>query len=117
MRRGGICPNGKGAVVSFLHQYTAGIRPHPTPDATAAGYRRFVIAPRPGGGLTSASARHDCPHGTITSDWRRGADALTLTVDVPPGTEADIPPGADPTRAAPGTHTYTVAWPPKERWL
>lgn len=35
----------KGAVVSFLHRCTAGIRP----DEDAAGYRRFTVAPRPGG--------------------------------------------------------------------
>ncbi|MFE0523404.1 family 78 glycoside hydrolase catalytic domain [Streptomyces sp. NPDC058954] len=99
----------KGAVVSFLHRYTAGIRLPPTPDASAAGYRRFVIAPCPGGGLTSASARHDSPHGTITSQWRLTDDDLTLTVGVPPGTEAEIRlPGAAPTLAGPGTSTYEI---------
>lgn len=102
----------KGAVVSFLHQYTAGIRLPSTPDETAAGYRRFVIAPRPGGGLTSASARHDSPHGTIASHWQSHDHRLTLTVDIPPGTEAEIHlPGTEPTLAVPGTHTYTVAHP------
>ena len=36
----------KGAVISFLHRYTAGIRP------TQPGYRTFEIRPRPGGGVT-----------------------------------------------------------------
>ena len=43
----------KGAVISFLHTYVAGIQAlddHP-------GYRRFRIAPQPGGGLTWAEAR------------------------------------------------------------
>ncbi|MEU9734305.1 alpha-L-rhamnosidase C-terminal domain-containing protein [Streptomyces sp. NPDC048002] len=78
------------------------------PDAASAGYRRFVIAPRPGGGLTSAAARHDCLHGTIRSEWRRHGDHLTLTVEIPPGTEAEIQvPGGEPTVAGPGVHTYT----------
>ncbi|WP_309500608.1 alpha-L-rhamnosidase-related protein, partial [Streptomyces shenzhenensis] len=105
----------KGAVVSFLHQYTAGIRLPATPDAAAAGYRRFVIAPCPGGGLTSASARHDALHGTITSHWQLTGDHLTLTVQVPPGTEAEVRlPRTEPTPAPPGTHTYTVPWPPQD---
>ncbi|MCZ9336222.1 alpha-L-rhamnosidase, partial [Streptomyces sp. TRM76130] len=97
----------KGAVVTFLHQYVGGIRPHPRPDATAAGYRRFVIAPRPGGGLTTATARHESPHGAITSRWEHHGSDFTLTVDVPPGTRAEIRlPGSEPFDAAPGTHTY-----------
>jgi alpha-L-rhamnosidase len=38
----------KGAVISFLHQYVAGLQ------VVAPGYRRFRVAPRPGGGLSSA---------------------------------------------------------------
>ncbi|MEU8652523.1 family 78 glycoside hydrolase catalytic domain [Streptomyces sp. NPDC048737] len=102
----------KGAVVSFLHQYVAGIRPHPVPDPAAAGHRRFVIAPRPGGGLTWASARHDCLHGPLTCRWRRHGDEFTVTVTVPPGTTAEVRlPGSEPALAHPGTHTYTVTWP------
>ena len=40
----------KGAVISFLHRYVAGIQP--IDDEVA--YRRFRIAPRPGGGITWA---------------------------------------------------------------
>ncbi|MFI6035960.1 family 78 glycoside hydrolase catalytic domain [Streptomyces sp. NPDC051315] len=98
----------KGAVISFLHQYVAGIRLPDTPDATTAGYRRFVVAPRPGGGITSASARHDCLHGTIRSAWEHDGTTFTLTVEIPPGTEAEIDlPGTGRTTAGPGTHTFT----------
>ncbi|MFJ4616974.1 family 78 glycoside hydrolase catalytic domain [Streptomyces sp. NPDC088812] len=100
----------KGAVISFLHQYVAGIRLPDAPDADAAGYRRFVIAPRPGGGLTSAAARHDCPHGTVRSEWQRHGDRFTLTVQVPPGTEAEVHvPGSGQVTAGPGLHTFTGA--------
>ncbi|MFH8798297.1 family 78 glycoside hydrolase catalytic domain [Streptomyces sp. NPDC017936] len=99
----------KGAVISFLHQYVAGIRLPRTPDAGSAGYRRFVIAPRPGGGLTSAAARHDSLHGTVESRWERHGDVYTLDVRVPPGTEAQVrlPGAGEPVRALPGTHLYT----------
>ncbi|MEU5095235.1 family 78 glycoside hydrolase catalytic domain [Streptomyces sp. NPDC020996] len=107
----------KGAVVSFLHQCVAGIRLPDDPvdcsvdpddiAAAGAGYRRFVVAPRPGGGLTSASARHDCPHGTIRSAWERHGDSFALTVEVPPGTEAEVRlPGGTRTVAGPGVHRF-----------
>lgn len=102
----------KGAVISFLHQYTAGIRPSRYPDTASAGYRRFVIAPLPGGGLTMADARHDSPHGPICSRWTHHGDTFTLTVEVPPGTRADVhlPDGTRLTTGL-GTHTYTAQVP------
>jgi alpha-L-rhamnosidase len=49
----------KGAVVSFLHRYTAGLRQAPG----SAGWERVIIEPRPGGGITSASTSHQGPRG------------------------------------------------------
>ena len=54
----------KGAVIDFLHRYTAGIRLTDSP-----AYRSFVVEPVPGGGLTSASAAHESPYGRIESSW------------------------------------------------
>ena len=94
----------KGAVVSFLHRYTAGIRlldEHP-------GYRHFRIAPRPGGGITWASARHDCPFGEIESSWRLTGASFELSVRVPPGTTAEVVlPDGSTTRCGPGSTTLT----------
>lgn len=83
--RGSLNHYSKGAVASFLHTHVAGIR---MPEPEAAGYSRVVIAPQPGGGLTSASAWHDSPHGMIRSAWAVEAGRFSLTVDVP--VEADI---------------------------
>ena len=113
----------KGAVISFLHTHTAGIQlldDHPA-------YRRFRVAPQPGGGLTWAESVHDSPYGRIESSWRivpsgrgqagrgqagrgqagRGQDRFQLTVTVPPGTTAEIE-LPDGTRAEqhPGLATY-----------
>ncbi|HEX6355684.1 glycoside hydrolase family 78 protein [Actinophytocola sp.] len=91
----------KGAVVSYLHQYVAGIEP----DAPA--YRRFRVRPRPGGGITWAAAVHESPYGRIESAWRLDGDRFRLRVVVPAGTEATVvlPSGRHET-AGPGTHTY-----------
>ncbi len=76
----------KGAVISFLHRYVAGIQ---LLDEGPA-YRRFRVAPRPGGGLTWASAALESPYGRIESSWSTGAAGTTFTVQVPPNTEAEV---------------------------
>jgi alpha-L-rhamnosidase len=91
----------KGAVVSFLHRYVAGIELLDD----GPGYRRFRVAPRPGPGITWAEATHDSPYGRIESSWRLDAGELTLTVVVPPGASAELvlPDGTRRTVAA-GRH-------------
>jgi alpha-L-rhamnosidase len=74
----------KGAVISFLHRYVAGLQ------LLEPGYRRFRVAPRPGGGLTRARTHHDSPHGRISVGWERVGDRFDLEVEVPPGTEAEL---------------------------
>ena len=73
----------KGAVISFLHRYVAGLRRlEPT-------WRRFRVEPMPGGGITSASTEHLSPHGRIAVSWTMG-ESLELSVTVPPGCVADV---------------------------
>jgi alpha-L-rhamnosidase len=96
----------KGAVISFLHRYVAGIRPGRQDDAPA--YRQFRIQPQPGGGLTWAEAQFDSPYGRIASSWGIAGETFHLDITVPPATTADVtlPDGATHT-AHPGTHHYT----------
>jgi alpha-L-rhamnosidase len=75
----------KGAVVSFLYRFVAGLQ------LVEPGYRRFRVAPRPGGGLRWAEASHHCPYGRIAARWDLGdGDAVTVGVTVPPSTEAEV---------------------------
>lgn len=91
----------KGAVVSFLHRYTAGIRMLDS----APAYQRFRIEPRPGGGITSADATHDSPYGPIRSSWQVDGERFSLDVSVPPGTTAEIRlPDGQAFEAPPGHH-------------
>lgn len=94
----------KGAVISFLHTHVAGLQL--LDDAPA--YRRFRVAPQPGGGLQWAEAVHDSPYGRIESSWQLSGTRFELVVTVPPGTTAHVvlPDGAQRT-ASPGRSTYS----------
>jgi alpha-L-rhamnosidase len=98
----------KGAVVSFLHRYVAGIElldEHPA-------YRHFRVEPRPGGGLTSAEAIHDSPYGRIESSWHTADGRFRLTVVVPPGTTAEVRlPDGTRFDQRPGTRTHECRFP------
>jgi alpha-L-rhamnosidase len=98
----------KGAVVSFLHSYVAGIR---LLDEHSA-YRHFRVEPRPGGGLTWAEAVHDSPYGRIESSWHIEDGTFRLTVGVPPGTTAEIwLPDGSRIDQGPGARTHECAHP------
>jgi alpha-L-rhamnosidase len=91
----------KGAVIDFLHRYTAGIR------LSEPAYRSFVIEPVPGGGLTAASAAHESPYGRIESSWETaGGGRLRLAVSVPPGTTATVRVNGTENVAGPGRHEF-----------
>ena len=90
----------KGAVVSFLHRYVAGLqRLEPT-------WSRFRVAPRPGGGITAAETEHVTPHGRIAVAWDARRTRFALDVDVPEGTTAEVvlPDGTEHELGA-GRHT------------
>ena len=90
----------KGAVLTFLHQHVAGLQP------LEPGYRRFRVAPRPGGGISWAEAHHESPYGLISVRWEQCATDLVLHVRVPAGTSADVVlPSGTTTSLRCGPHT------------
>ena len=93
----------KGAVIGFLHRHVAGLR---TID-DSPGYRRFLVQPQPGPGLTWAQACHDSPYGRIEVSWRVHGSHVRLRVTVPPGTVADVVlPDGRRTETGPGTSVF-----------
>ena len=78
-----------GAVADWLHRTVAGLA------LSSPGYRTFTVAPRPGGGLTHASAAHQTPYGRAEVSWTRERDRLRVEVVVPPGTSATVDLPAD----------------------
>jgi alpha-L-rhamnosidase len=75
-----------GAVGDWMYQNIGGI----DVDSAAPGYRRSRIAPRPGAGLTSATASLETLYGTLKSAWRLAPQRITLEVTVPPNTSAEV---------------------------
>lgn len=104
-----------GTVADWLHRSVAGLSP------AAPGYRRLDIQPRPGGGLTSARARHSTPYGMAESGWSIEDGRITIEVVVPHNTMAyvKLPRGnRAPIEVSAGTHRWsypyntTVSHPP-----
>ena len=94
----------KGAVASFLHRHVAGLTP------TSPGYRTFGVRPRPGGGLTWATASHESPYGAIEVAWRIDDATFVLDVSVPGGTSAEVVlPDGSAHAAGPGTWSWSCA--------
>lgn len=92
-----------GAVADWMHRVIAGLAPD------APGYRRIRFAPRPGGGLTSASARQLTAYGEVAISWRIADGQLHVEVTVPVGAEAvlDLDGVAEETLGA-GIHSRAV---------
>ena len=94
-----------GSVGDWMHRVVAGLAP------AAPGYREILFRPRPGGGLTSASAAHESPYGRISIAWQLRADQLEVSVEVPTGTTAVLDlPGHSPRPLGPGTHATAIAF-------
>ncbi|WP_316758100.1 family 78 glycoside hydrolase catalytic domain [Streptomyces herbicida] len=75
---------GLGSVGDFLYRHVGGLAP------AGPGYASLRIAPRPGGGLTSAASTYETPFGSAASDWSVSAGRLTLHVTVPVNTFAAV---------------------------
>jgi alpha-L-rhamnosidase len=86
-----------------MHRVIGGLAPD------APGYRHIRFAPRPGGGLTSASARQLTAYGEAAISWRIEGGRLHVELTVPVGAEAvrDLE-GADAETLTHGTHTRSV---------
>jgi alpha-L-rhamnosidase len=98
-----------GSVADFLHRVVAGLAP------AAAGYRRILVRPRPGGGLTHAGATLRTPYGTASVRWSRHADQLVTDVVVPTGSSATVRlPGCAAAEIGPGHHRLECCHRPPE---
>ncbi|GAA1140480.1 alpha-L-rhamnosidase [Nesterenkonia lutea] len=99
-----------GAVAEWLHRVVGGIAP------ATAGYSRVRVAPRPPGpGLATemswAQSTMLTPRGLVSVRWELDQGVLVLTVQLPPGVQADLVlPGQETQELLSGEHTLRVPW-------
>ncbi|MGE5463253.1 MAG: alpha-L-rhamnosidase C-terminal domain-containing protein, partial [Syntrophothermus sp.] len=96
-----------GAVADWLHRTVAGLAPG------EPGYRRLEIRPRPGGGLSHASARHLTPYGMAECSWHILDGEMQVNVVVPPNATARVSlPGKenDLIEVESGTYRWTYGY-------
>jgi alpha-L-rhamnosidase len=73
---------GLGSVGDFLYRQIGGLAPG------SPGYKSLIVAPKPGGGLSSARSAYETPYGQAVSDWTSTGGVFTLRVTVPAGASA-----------------------------
>ena len=92
-----------GSVADWLHRTVAGLAP------AEPGYRRILVAPRPGGGLSRVSAAHETPYGRAEVAWVRDGERLQVDVVVPVGAAATVrlpDPAWTDVEVGPGRHRF-----------
>jgi alpha-L-rhamnosidase len=72
--------------------------------------RRFVVAPRPGGGITHCRAVYDSLYGPLRVGWSLRDSGVRVELVVPPNTTAELiaPPGAGSGRGSPAAASEIV---------
>jgi alpha-L-rhamnosidase len=75
-----------GAIGDWMYRNIGGI----DIDPMAPGYHHVIIAPKPGGKLTSARTTLQTGYGVLATDWTLTGGLLTLKVTIPPNTSATV---------------------------
>ncbi len=75
-----------GAIGDWMYNTVAGIKQ----DETSSGYKKIIVQPWPGGGLTFAKADFESIYGKISSDWKIENEKFVLEVEIPPNTTAKV---------------------------
>ncbi|MFB2554492.1 alpha-L-rhamnosidase [Herbiconiux liangxiaofengii] len=92
-----------GAVADWMHRVIGGIAP------LEPGYRRVLVAPRPGP-LTSASTRFESAYGPIATDWTVDGGRFALRVQIPTGVTASVELiDGSVAEVGPGVHDFDCA--------
>lgn len=75
-----------GAIGDWMYRTIGGI----DIDDAAPGYKHTLIAPQPGGGITSAQTSLQTPYGVLSTDWHLVNGKMELTVVVPANASASV---------------------------
>ena len=75
-----------GAIGEWLYRVVAGIEI----DETEPGYKKILIQPHIGGGLSYAEGRYESMYGEIVSFWEVQGKEAILSIKIPVNTTAQI---------------------------
>ena len=75
-----------GAIGDWMYRVVAGL----DTDPSAPGYKKIIIKPLIGGGLTQVAANLETPYGKASSEWTVSGKQVTLNVSIPVNTTATI---------------------------
>jgi len=75
-----------GAIGDWMYRNVAGINAL----ASDPGYKKILIRPIPGGGLTEAQGQLETYYGTMGSSWKIGEDQVLFNVQIPVNTSAEV---------------------------
>ncbi|MET7281838.1 family 78 glycoside hydrolase catalytic domain [Kribbella sp. NPDC005582] len=91
-----------GAVGEWMYRTLAGV------SAAEPGYRKILIAPQPGAGITRSDFTLETPYGQVVSNWKITARGFQLEVTVPANTTAIIrlPDSTGDLNVAAGTYRF-----------
>jgi len=80
-----------GAVAGWLYRSVAGL----APDPDGPGYGCVLMAPVPGGGISSAEASIETPYGPASISWTLAGQTLAVDAQIAPGARGwfVVPPG------------------------
>lgn len=97
-----------GAIGDWMYKNIAGINP----VADQPGYKAFVISPKPGGKLTSASGSLETVYGAIKSSWKIDGAVFKLDVTVPVNSAATVimPKTGEKKELGSGTYHFESAY-------
>jgi alpha-L-rhamnosidase len=73
-----------GSVGQWMYGSIAGI------DTGTPGFKKILLRPNPGDGLTHATAMYDSIRGTIESSWKRDGETTTYKFTIPVNTTATV---------------------------
>ncbi|TDZ19674.1 hypothetical protein Cob_v007534 [Colletotrichum orbiculare MAFF 240422] len=105
-----------GSVADWMHASVGGVSP------LEPGWRRFLVRPRPGGGVKHAEVEYLSPNGPVRSRWEVEGDRLVVELTVPPNATAVVSlPGGDEQTVGSGSWTFGSGldeqvegeWPPQ----
>jgi hypothetical protein len=75
-----------GEIMEWFYHGLAGVQP----DPSGPGFKKIIINPGIGSGLTSVTVTYNSANGLITNQWSVNGGLVSMTMTIPPGSTATV---------------------------